>query len=257
MKDLDTDAELLRRLGGRVRRARLDRGLSAREAAEAAGLSLRFYADLERGGANIAYTRLAAVGSALGVAVADLAGATSGDDGADPAVVALVGLRGAGKSTVGPLLAKRLGVRFLELDDRIEEAAALGVTEVFALHGEQWYRRLAREALQQLVRAGERCVVALPGGIVQDGDAWRLVRERTFTAWLKARPKDHMDRVLRQGDRRPMADRANAMEELRSILAAREPLYRQCDAVVDTSRRSAAQVAAAIEASVTRTSRRS
>jgi XRE family aerobic/anaerobic benzoate catabolism transcriptional regulator len=238
---------LLSSLGARVRRLRADRGLTSREVAERSGLSLRFYGQLENGSANIAFTRLAAVAHALEVPLSRLV-----DDAADAGalasrpVVGLLGLRGAGKSTVGPLVARSLGVPFVELDESIEERAGLSLPEIFAMHGEAWYRRLAEGALKDLVHEGEPCVVALPGGIVQDEEAWRLVKERCATAWLRARPADHMDRVARPGDRRPMADRADAMGELRALLASREPAYRQADVVVDTSRRGAAESAAAV-----------
>ncbi len=253
MTDSTAPAELLRALGGRCRQLRADRGLTAREVAERARLSLRFYSLLEAGEANIAFTRLAAVAHALEVPLESLVGTAA--DGAPlqaRPVIALVGLRGAGKSTVGQLLAERLGVPFVELDDRIERRAGLSLAELFALHGEALHRRLGAAVLRDLVHAGEPCVAALPGGIVQDDDAWPLARARCATAWLKARPRDHMDRVLRQGDQRPMANRADAMGELKALLAAREPAYRQADVVVDTSRRNAEDVASAVASGLQR-----
>lgn len=239
--------ELLLSLASRVRRLRADRGLTAREVAERAGLSLRFYGQLEGGTANIAFTRLAAVAQALEVPLSRLV-----DDAEEAAslgrrhVACLLGLRGAGKSSIGPFLAGQLGVPFVELDERIEERAGLSLPEIFAMHGEPWYRRLATASLKDIVHAGESCVVALPGGIVQDEEAWRLLKDRCATAWLKASPGDHMARVARQGDRRPMADRADAMGELKALLRMREPYYRQADVVVDTSRRNAEDVAFAV-----------
>lgn len=244
---------LLQELAARVRRLRADRGLTAREVATRAGLSLRFYGQLEGGTANIAYTRLAAVADALEVPLGRLVedDGTRGDLGARH-VLGLLGLRGAGKSSVGKLVAQRLGTRFVELDERIEERAGLSLPEIFAMHGEAFHRRLATAALEDIVHQGEPCVVALPGGIVHDERAWRLLRERCATAWLKARPEDHMARVTRQGDRRPMADRADAMGELKALLVAREPYYRQADVVVDTSRRNAEDVASAVASGLER-----
>lgn len=251
--DVSSDSPaLLENLGARVRRLRADRGLTAREAAARAGLSLRFYGLLEKGEANIAFTRLAAVAAALEVPLSHLVEDSDGGPLSARTVVGLLGLRGAGKSTVGPLIADRLGAAFVELDDRIEERAGLSVPEIFAMHGEAWYRRLATAALKDLVHAGEPSVVALPGGIVQDDEAWHLLKERCATAWLRATPQQHMARVARQGDRRPMADRADAMGELKALLAAREPYYRQADVVVDTSRRNAEDGASAVAAGLQR-----
>ncbi len=268
MKKAREAAPLLQRLAGRVRRLRKERGLTALTLAERAGLSLRFVAQLEAGQANIAVLRLEALARALGVSAAALSAEAEGDARADGARarlerlldgrseaeverclgaaelalgaarargVALLGLRGAGKSTLGPQLAAALGVPFVELDDRIEEAAGLSLTELFALHGESYYRRLETQCLSGLIALGRPFVVALGGGVVQNDDAFRLARTHCTTVWLRARPEDHMGRVLAQGDRRPIAGRGDAMAELQAILAAREPQYRQADVTVDTS----------------------
>jgi XRE family aerobic/anaerobic benzoate catabolism transcriptional regulator len=140
-------------------------------------------------------------------------------------------------------------LRFVELDDQIEEAAGMSVEEIFAMHGEAYYRRLALQRLRELLDSGAPSVIALPGGIVHDDEAFTLVRSRCTTVWLRARPQDHMDRVVRQGDRRPMADRPDAMAQLRQILSAREPLYAQADVTIDTSRHArAAALRALVEA---------
>lgn len=226
---------LLARLAGRVRRLRKERGLTALALAERAGLSLRFVAQLEAGQANIAVLRLEAVARVLGVSPAALIAEADGDAPGRARGVALVGLRGAGKSTLGAQLAAALGVPFVELDDRIEEAAGLSLTELFALHGESYYRRLETQCLSALIADGRPFVVALGGGVVQNEEAFRLARAHCTTVWLRARPEDHMQRVLAQGDRRPIAGRDDAMAELEAILAAREPQYRQADLTVDTS----------------------
>jgi XRE family aerobic/anaerobic benzoate catabolism transcriptional regulator len=238
------ELEVIRRVGARVRQARSDRRLTMREVAERSGLSLRFLSQLEAGEANIAIGRLAAVATALGVPLADLV-AENGTNGEAKRDVALLGLRGAGKSTIGPRLAERLGAGFVELDERIEEAAGMGVAEIFSLHGEAYYRRIERECLERLLDGASAQVVALSGGIVQNEEAFALARRRCATVWLKARPEDHMKRVLAQGDRRPVANRPDAMAELRAILASREPLYQLADVTVDTSR---ATVDAAVDA---------
>ena len=164
----------------------------------------------------------------------------------------LLGLRGAGKSTLGLRAAQALDVPFVELDTRIEEAAGLSLAEIFSLHGEAYYRRLEGQCIVELISAGNACVVALSGGIVHNEDAFNLMRQHATTIWLKAAPKDHMDRVLAQGDRRPMAQSRDAMAELRTILATREPLYRQADVTVDTSQQGEDQTLALLTERLTR-----
>ncbi len=198
---IDTE-ELLRRIGAAVRQARTEREMTLKELAAAADLSVRFVALLEAGEANIAVGRLAAVAEALGVRLTDLL------DGIEKkSAIALLGLRGAGKSTIGPRVAAALGLPFVELDERIEEEAGLGLAEIFALHGESYYRKLEGTCLARLLANGTPLLIALPGGIVHSDEAFDLARKHCATVWLKAKPEDHMERVLRQGDRRPVADR--------------------------------------------------
>ncbi len=148
--------------------------------------------------------------------------------------VALIGLRGAGKSTLGPLAARKLGLPFHELNDLIAEAAGMSVTEVFALYGQEGYRRLEREALERLTD-GPPMILAVAGGLVSEPDTYERLLERFHTIWLKARPEQHMERVRAQGDERPMAGNPTAMADLRSILTRREAVYARADAIVDTS----------------------
>jgi XRE family aerobic/anaerobic benzoate catabolism transcriptional regulator len=155
--------------------------------------------------------------------------------GAEP-LVALVGLRGAGKSTIGRALAHKLSVPFFELDALVEEAAGLSLAGIFSLHGEAYYRRLAREVLTRFLAENETGVLATGGGLVLDREAWKLLQKRCRTVWLQATPDDHWQRVLAQGDQRPSAASPHARDELRALLKAREPLYAQADLAVDTSR---------------------
>ena len=238
-----SDAFLLT-VGQRVRSARDQRGWSRRELSERSGVSERFLAQLETGQGNISLVRFAEVAAALGTTPAELLSGATGDGGARP--IALLGLRGAGKSTVGVRLARRLGVPFVEVDQRIEQTAGLPLDEIFELHGEAYYRRLEREVLARLLADGDAKVVATGGSIVNDAANFALLAERSRTVWLRARPEDHWERVVRQGDRRPMAGNQHAFSELRAMLAAREGLYARAQHVVDTSDKSVDAVVDAV-----------
>ena len=237
--------DVLRELGARARALRLGRGWTLREAAERSGLSARFLVQLESGRGNISVRRLLDVARALGTTPAALL--AEGSPRASRPVVALLGLRGAGKTTVGRRLARRWRVPFVELDRRIEEAAQLTLAEIFSLHGEQYYRKLERATLEAVLAAGNPIVLATGGGLVTSPDALALLRRSAVTVWLRATPEDHWNRVVRQGDRRPMADHPQAMADLRALLAAREPLYESADHTVDTSNLTVDRVVTAIE----------
>lgn len=237
---------LLETLAGRVRELRQARGWSRRRLAENCGLSLRFLARIEAGDGNVSVRRLASIADALDTTPAALLTVAQHD----PAVVALVGMRGAGKSTVGPLLAAARGVPFVEMDERIADAAGLPLDQIFELHGERYYRRLERETLEAILAEGRPCVVATGGGLVTESETWDLLRRRAKVVWLKARPEDHWERVVGQGDRRPMADHPDAMGELRALLSHRERRYAQAHVTVDTTRRRPAGLAREIERSL-------
>jgi XRE family aerobic/anaerobic benzoate catabolism transcriptional regulator len=229
-----------------VRRARAARHWTIRELAEQSGLSVRFLVQVEAGTGNISVRRLADLARALKMAAADLL--TDGDADA-PRVVALLGLRGAGKTTIGRQLARRLHVRFVELDKRIEQIASLSLAEIFSLYGDEHYRRLERDALADVLNEGRAAVLATGGGIVTSPDTYAMLKKSAVTVWLRASPEDHWTRVLRQRDRRPMADRPQAMADLRAILAAREPLYANADRTVDTSGRDVGDIVDELAAS--------
>lgn len=243
------DAErLLRDLGQRVRHSRTERGYSLRELARRSGLSSRFLIEVEAGAGNISVKKLAGLAAALETTPAALLAAPP--ESFDLPTIALLGLRGAGKSTIGRKLARRLHLPFVELDRRVEDSAGLTLSEIFAVHGEDYYRRLERNVLETLLTDGRPRVIATGGGIVHSRETWTLLKRRTLTLWLRARPEDHWSRVVRQGDRRPMADHPQAMVELRRILAVREPLYAQAAVTLDTAGRTVEAVTAAAAGAV-------
>ena len=228
---------LLVPLGARIRALRGDRGWSLRELAGQSGLSERFLRDVESGRGNISVLRLAEVAAALGTdAAALLREAENAHERGAPAVIALLGLRGAGKSEVGKRLAARLKIPFVELDHLVEATAGLSLGEIFAVHGESYYRRIELEALRRFLDERRPAVLATGGGIVAHDEAFRLLADRAVTVWLRATPEDHWQRVVRQGDRRPMANRPRAKSELERLLSEREPLYARARHRVDTSR---------------------
>ncbi len=234
-------------LAANVRSLRKERGWSRRDLADRADISERFLADVEQASANPSLLRVQALARAFDVALVDL---LTSAGAAARAHVALLGLRGAGKSTVGPLLAERMEVPFVELDARIEAASGLSLDEIFQVHGESYYRTAERAELARLL-AAEPCVVAVGGGLVTDVESYDVLRQRARTVWLRAAPEDHWRRVIAQGDTRPMADNDQAFLDLRRILAAREPLYERADVVVDTSGADLGEVVDRVEGALT------
>ena len=246
--------ELLGRVGARVRVLREASGFTQAELARRSGVSVRFLADVERGDGNASLLRLGELAVALGVSLAELvidAGPVADDLvrfgrlapaerrrrlGGERVAIALVGLRGAGKSTAGRALAARLGAPFCEVDERVEARAGMALGTLFSEHGTERYRQLERAVIDELLAGGERVVFTTGGSLVTDGLTWSELRRRARTVWLRARPESHLRRVEAQGDARPMRGRADALAELRGILAVREPLYALADLTLDTDK---------------------
>ena len=268
-KASDPESSFLEQLGQRVRTMRALRGMSRKVLARVSGISERYIAQLESGKGNVSIVLLRRVSNAMGAQLEDLIPATEPSPDwavirdllrkASPgqiaqakeilagqnalvqrrlsfAGIALIGLRGAGKSTLGKMLAKKIGWNFVELNKEIEAQNGLSVAEIIALYGQEGFRRMEQAALGQLLARKELTVLATGGGIVSEPLTFDLILSSYYTIWLKAEPEEHMARVRGQGDLRPMADDRSAMAELRTILKSREPLYARASAVVDTAR---------------------
>lgn len=264
-----SEISFLEQLGQRVRTMRALRGMSRKVLARVSGISERYLAQLEGGKGNVSIVLLRRVADAMGAHLEDLIPSAdvtpdwpvirdlmrsatphqiaeakavlAEQDGSDPrrraafAGIALIGLRGAGKSTLGRLLAQRIGWNFVELNKEIERLNGLSVAEIIALYGQEGFRRMEQAALAQLLERKSLMVLATGGGIVSEPVTFDRVLSSFHTVWLKARPEEHMGRVRKQGDLRPMADDRSAMDELRTILLSREPLYARADTEVDTA----------------------
>lgn len=257
---------LIKRVGSRVREARQRKGIPRRVLSDMSGVSPRYLAQLEAGEGNISIGLLQRVAIALdhriewlvgeddpwnseALRVADLFRTASSDVqqsvlrtlNPEPAGVTraqricLVGLRGAGKSTLGGLLGKALNLPFVELNAEIEEQAGMPVGEVMALYGQEGYRKLEAQAVSRVIATHEAMILAVAGGIVAEPETYNLLLNHFHTIWLRASPVEHMERVRAQGDERPMAGNPEAMEQLKSILTSREALYGRAQAQLDTT----------------------
>jgi XRE family aerobic/anaerobic benzoate catabolism transcriptional regulator len=257
-------------LGDRVRQLRGRRGMTRKATAEAAGISERHLANLEYGIGNASILVLLQVSKALQCSLAEMLGDVTTStpewlmirellEGRDEATmyrvrsaigeligtttghanesqrIALIGLRGAGKSTLGKMLAQELGYAFVELSTEIEKFAGCTVAEIQALYGQSAYRRYERRALEEAIQIYPEVVIATPGGLVSDASSFNELLTHCTTIWLKANPEDHMKRVMAQGDNRPMAASKEAMADLKSILTAREAFYAKANFTIDTS----------------------
>ena len=223
---------LLESLAAKVRAARLREGLSLQEAATRAGLSRRFLVEIEAGRTNPSIGKLAALAEAFHLPLRELCDLPT--RGAPVKRIALLGLRGAGKSTLGRRLAERLEVPFTELDEVITSIAGLSVAEIFELHGAGGYRRLEAEALEKWLSQHGEGVLATPGGIVSEPRTFDRLLGSCRTVWLQATPQEHWDRVVAQGDLRPMQGHPEAMDRLRALLEERSPSYARAEIHLDT-----------------------
>lgn len=223
---------LLFELGSRIRGHREARGWTRAFLAQRAGISLRFLADVEHGNGNLSVQRLSEICQALGVPFGSL---TAGLGERPPGQkIALVGLRGAGKTTIGAALAAQLGWAFVEVDALVEDSAGMRLGDLFESLGAGRYRELEREVLSTLLASPTPTVLATGGSVVTATDTWDMLRQRAKTVWLRASPESHLARVEAQGDFRPTFGRANALAELKEILLTRSPLYAQATLTVDT-----------------------
>lgn len=258
-------ADLQALVASRVRKARVHKGIPRRMLSEASGVSQRYLAQLESGKGNISISLLLRVAIALDRRIEWLLGEDdpweaevlhaaklfqSADRTARDAAlhalnpenrdmrdnrICLVGLRGAGKSTLGAMAARALNIPFLELNTEIEDMSGMPVAEIIALYGQEGYRRLEDEALQRMTAGYDRLLMAAAGGIVAEPETFKRLLTHYNTIWLRASPQEHMERVRAQGDERPMVGNPEAMDQLKQILQSREVLYARAQAQLDTS----------------------
>lgn len=262
----DDEEEYLRRLGERIHGLRVRRGMTRKILSRDSSVSLRYLAQLEAGEGNISIIRLRQIARAMDIPLEELV--HTGPEQApeltllmqylsrlSPARltearallvstfesrgrrgrVALVGLRGAGKTALGKMLAEQLQLPFVEMTKIIEHDAGMEVSEIFSLSGQAAYRRYERRALKTAIDLHDRFVLSAGGSIVTEPATFDELLTSCYTVWLKASPEAHMARVVGQGDRRPMSDNREAMKDLERILSSREPMYARADATVDTS----------------------
>jgi XRE family aerobic/anaerobic benzoate catabolism transcriptional regulator len=263
----DEEADFLRKVGRRVRELREERSLTRRALAIRADVSERYLGQLEAGEGNISIMLLRRVAVALNLQIAELL-ETESDQRQQGLIrrflqqiprhrvadllarlerevgsarearrnrIALIGLRGAGKSTLGAQLAQELGAPFVEMDREIETESGLPLSELFSLYGQAGYRRFEGRCLAHIIKKYPRAVIAVGGGVVSETGTYEFLLANCFTVWLKASPSEHMQRVVAQGDMRPMAESQEAMDDLKRILAGRDAQYRKADEIVDTS----------------------
>jgi len=222
--------DFLIQLGERVRAWRAEHATTRKALAAASGVSERFLAQLEAGQGNISVLRLRELARAMGMPLDALVRETGKKE-----LVALIGLRGAGKSTLGAKLAEALKVPFVELDKEVEKEAGAELGEVFAMYGQDAFRRFERRALERVLAQHPRAVIAAGGSLVTAAETYKQLLARCFCVWLKTKPDEHMARVIAQGDMRPFKGRSAALDEIKKLLEDRAGLYARADATLETS----------------------
>jgi XRE family aerobic/anaerobic benzoate catabolism transcriptional regulator len=285
LHDETADAEFIRSLGMRVREGRARRGISRKALALNAAVSERYLAQVENGETNPSIMVLRHISTALGFSLMEMLETQQEstdyrliqrfleqlspnrledallclmrefgkEDASRRRRIALVGLRGAGKSTLGRALSVELGTPFVELNSAIETEAGMNLNEIFMLYGQPGFRRLERRCLESIVAQHEAAVITVGGGIVSEAETFNLLLMNCYTVWVKASPEEHMSRVVAQGDLRPMEGSAEAMEDMRRILVARESLYSKADFTLDTTGRTPEECLALLRQTVTPT----
>lgn len=233
------DEAFLASLGDRVRAWRDGRRMTRKALALSSGVSERYLAQLESGQGNMSILLLRQVAHAMQVPIEELVREAPSAPRRDR--IALVGLRGAGKSSLGEKLAADLGLPFIELDREIEREAGTTLSELFGMYGQEGFRRFERRALERVLAEHGRCVLATGGSLVTAPETYARLLSACFTVWLKAAPEEHMSRVVAQGDMRPIRGHAAAMDDLKQLLIERTHLYAQADMTVDTAGRTVRQ----------------
>jgi len=279
--NLPSEEEFLLAFGKRVREIRSRRAMTRKMVAREAGVSERHLAQIEAGEGNVSIVLLRRVAFALNTPLVDFFAPDAGDLVAKRLIhrfleqlpphrveevlsrltrdfgqqekgrrtrIALIGLRGAGKSTLGSVLSRDWDIPFIELDREIEKDMGMPLGEIFSLYGQPGYRRIERRTLERVLKEQERAIFSVGGGVVSERETYDALLSHCYTVWVKARPEEHMSRVMAQGDFRAMAENDQAMEDLRAILEAREPFYRLADLHFDTSGETPAQSLARLKA---------
>lgn len=264
---LDSGEDFLQQVGDLIRGMRANRGMTRKMLAQHSSVSERYLANLEQGQGNISINLLRQVAAALNTNISELLPSPSryspeqslinefisrlsrdeqkkalellhsqfAESSGQPTRIALIGLRGAGKTTLGQMLQERQGLPFIRLVNEIENISGMPVSEIFALSGQQGYRRLEEKALFQTLHKYDSCCIETGGSIVSEPKELNLLLTTCFVIWVRATPEEHMQRVIDQGDMRPMGNNSDAMEDLRQILTERTPFYEKAHAVLDTS----------------------